>query len=78
MEYTVIAWRSATCCRVWSVKELRDEPISYGPYKRKRYAKKVATELRKSRVRTIERDNSIKDWGPSYTKVEIKEDRGKG
>jgi hypothetical protein len=71
VSYRVVAYRSATCCRVWDVKELRDEPIVYGPYKREKFAKKVATKLRQSRVRTIERDDSTKDWGPSYASVKV-------
>jgi hypothetical protein len=69
--WSVVAYRSQTTCRVWRVKHLKEEPMHWGPYKRKRYAKKIATGLRKGRVKTLENDGSITDHGPSFVRVQV-------
>ena len=67
----VEAFRSAMLCRVYMVKELRADPMFWGPYKREKFAKKLATTLRKDRCETVSRSGVHTDHGPSFVKVRV-------
>lgn len=75
MRYIVEAYRSATLCRVFNVREHRHKPMTWGPYKRLKFAKKKATELRKDRcIAGFPPDFEMVDHGPSFVNVRVLEE----
>ena len=73
MKYRGVAFRSASLCRVCDVRELRNKPMYFGPWKMLRTAKKKATELRKERAVYSVQGGPFIDYGPMCSRVYIEE-----
>ena len=75
LSYRIKAFRSLSLCRAYDVMELRREPMYWGPYKRLKFVKQKAAELRKERTLVYgENLKDIIDVGPVYAKVLIIEE----
>ena len=73
MKYKVVAYRSRTLCRVFRCLELYDKPITWGPWKTLKRAKRERAMLNKERCQTIDIDGNVTDHGPTFRKVQIVE-----
>lgn len=70
--FYVEAFRSFTLCRVYNVREHRNKPMIWGPFKREKFAKKRATALRKDRcVAGFPPEFEMVDHGPSFVRVRV-------
>jgi hypothetical protein len=73
MKYLIVAYRSRSMCKTYAVMHLKDQPLTWGPYKRLKRVKRIVADMRKERCIAARRGEDYKDHGPMWANVKIVE-----